>query len=81
MLGDDMGCGRMSSEPTSDSTQSQHSNGADRSAVLDLGRAIVLAPEQQLAIWVVLAAPVQLTDAQKALGRLMRGEAALNPPC
>lgn len=71
----------MSSEPTSGSTQSQHSNGADRSALLDPSRTIVLAPEQHLALWVAQTAPVQLTDAQKELGRLMRGEASLNPPC
>jgi hypothetical protein len=33
-----------------------------------------LAPHEQLAFWNALAEPTELTDAQKALGALMRGE-------
>lgn len=39
-----------------------------------LEQTIVLSPEEQLAFWQALQAPVQLTPAQKRLGRLMRGE-------
>ena len=35
---------------------------------------IVLTPEEQLAFWTALNAPVKLTAAQKKLGKLMRGE-------
>jgi uncharacterized protein (DUF1778 family) len=37
-------------------------------------RTIALSPEDQLAFWNALSAPVSLTRRQKALGRLMRGE-------
>jgi uncharacterized protein (DUF1778 family) len=36
-------------------------------------RIITLSPEAQLAFWTALNAPVQLTEAQKQLGALMRG--------
>ncbi len=35
---------------------------------------IAMTPEEQLAFWTALAAPVKLTAAQKALGKVMRGE-------
>lgn len=35
---------------------------------------IALTPEEQLAFWTALGAPVKLTPAQKKLGALMRGE-------
>ncbi|MCP4406554.1 MAG: DUF1778 domain-containing protein [Gammaproteobacteria bacterium] len=35
---------------------------------------IALAPHEQLAFWNALNEPPELTDAQKALGALMRGE-------
>ena len=35
---------------------------------------IALAPGEQLAFWHVLNQPTELTDAQEALGTLMRGE-------
>jgi uncharacterized protein (DUF1778 family) len=35
---------------------------------------IHLTPEEQLAFWQALHAPVKLTPAQKRLGKLMRGE-------
>jgi uncharacterized protein (DUF1778 family) len=35
---------------------------------------IVLSPDEQLAFWQALQAPVRLTSAQKRLGELMRGE-------
>ena len=35
---------------------------------------ITLSPEAQLAFWKALNEPVQLTEAQKKLGALMRGE-------
>jgi len=34
-----------------------------------------LTPDEQLAFWQALHAPLELTDAQRRLGRLMRGEA------
>jgi uncharacterized protein (DUF1778 family) len=34
---------------------------------------ITLSPEAQLAFWTALNEPVQLTEAQKQLGKLMRG--------
>jgi uncharacterized protein (DUF1778 family) len=37
------------------------------------GQTIALTPEEQLAFWTALAAPVKLTAAQKKLGKLMRG--------
>jgi uncharacterized protein (DUF1778 family) len=36
---------------------------------------ITLSPEDQLAFWKALNEPVQLTEAQKRLGAIMRGEA------
>ena len=42
---------------------------------------IAIAPEEQLALWAMLAAPAKLTAAQEKLVRVMRGEAPLNPPC
>lgn len=36
---------------------------------------IVLTPEEQLAFWKALNEPVRLTEAQKRLGAIMRGEA------
>ncbi len=36
---------------------------------------ITLAPEEQLAFWNALNQPVQLTEAQRRLGSIMRGEA------
>ena len=36
---------------------------------------IVLTPEEQLAFWNALNEPVRLTEAQKRLGAIMRGEA------
>ena len=36
---------------------------------------ITLSPEAQLAFWKALNEPVQLTEAQKRLGAIMRGEA------
>ncbi|MEZ6143103.1 MAG: DUF1778 domain-containing protein [Zavarzinella sp.] len=36
---------------------------------------ILLTPEEQLAFWQALNAPVKLTQAQVQLGKLMRGEA------
>ena len=38
-------------------------------------RTLALTPEEQLAFWTALAAPVKLTARQKKLGKLMRGEA------
>jgi uncharacterized protein (DUF1778 family) len=35
---------------------------------------ILLSPEEQLAFWQALQAPVKLTPAQKRLGALMRGK-------
>lgn len=35
---------------------------------------IALSPEEQLAFWQALQAPVKLTPAQRRLGRLMRGK-------
>jgi uncharacterized protein (DUF1778 family) len=35
---------------------------------------IAMTPEEQLAFWTALAAPVKLTPAQKKLGQVMRGE-------
>jgi hypothetical protein len=35
---------------------------------------IALAPHEQMAFWNALKEPPKLTDAQKALGALMRGE-------
>ena len=35
---------------------------------------IVLSPEEQLAFWQALQAPVKLTPSQKRLGNLMRGK-------
>lgn len=35
---------------------------------------IAMTPEEQLAFWTALSAPVKLTPAQKALGKVMRGE-------
>ena len=37
-------------------------------------RTISLTPDEQLAFWNALNAPVVLTDAQKRLGSIMRGE-------
>lgn len=37
-------------------------------------RVVALTPEEQLAFWQALTEPPQLTDAQRALGALMRGE-------
>lgn len=37
-------------------------------------RTIRLSPDEQLAFWQALQAPVKLTRAQKRLGKLMRGE-------
>jgi uncharacterized protein (DUF1778 family) len=42
---------------------------------------IALTPDEQLAFWNALAAPVKLTKAQKKLGCLMRGGTAFNRPC
>lgn len=36
---------------------------------------ITLSPEAQLAFWTALNQPVRLTEAQKRLGAIMRGEA------
>ncbi len=36
---------------------------------------ILLTPDEQLAFWQALHAPVKLTTAQKRLGKMMRGEA------
>lgn len=36
---------------------------------------IVMTPEEQLAFWQALSEPPRLTEAQKRLGELMRGEA------
>jgi len=36
---------------------------------------ILLTPEEQLAFWKALNEPVRLTEAQKRLGAIMRGEA------
>jgi uncharacterized protein (DUF1778 family) len=36
---------------------------------------ISLTPAEQLAFWTALSEPVKLTDAQKRLGAIMRGEA------
>src|SRR5438093_11381650 len=36
---------------------------------------IALSPEEQLAFWNALSEPPQLTDAQRQLGSVMRGEA------
>jgi uncharacterized protein (DUF1778 family) len=36
---------------------------------------ILMTPEEQLAFWEALQAPVKLTAAQKRLGSLMRGQA------
>ena len=38
-------------------------------------RTIHLTPDEQLAFWQALQAPVQLTAAQKRLGKMIRGEA------
>lgn len=35
---------------------------------------IAMTPEEQLAFWTALNAPVKLTAAQKKLGKVMRGE-------
>lgn len=35
---------------------------------------ITMTPEEQLAFWTALSAPVELTAAQKSLGKVMRGE-------
>jgi uncharacterized protein (DUF1778 family) len=35
---------------------------------------IVLTPEEQLSFWTALAEPANLTEAQRRLGSLMRGE-------
>ncbi|MBP3959720.1 DUF1778 domain-containing protein [Gemmata sp. G18] len=35
---------------------------------------IAMTPDEQLAFWTALSTPVKLTAAQKALGKLMRGE-------
>jgi uncharacterized protein (DUF1778 family) len=37
-------------------------------------RVIALTPDEQLAFWQALNEPAQLSDAQQALGNLMRGE-------
>ena len=36
---------------------------------------VALTPEEQLAFWTALAAPPELTEAQRQLGAIMRGEA------
>jgi uncharacterized protein (DUF1778 family) len=38
------------------------------------GQTIAMTPEEQLAFWTALNAPVKLTAAQKRLGKVMRGE-------
>ena len=38
-------------------------------------RTILMTPEEQLAFWEALQAPVKLTAAQKRLGSLIRGQA------
>ena len=38
-------------------------------------KTIKLSPEAQLAFWKALHAPVKLTNKQRRLGKLMRGEA------
>lgn len=38
-------------------------------------QSIQLSPEEQLAFWQALQTPTKLTNAQKRLGKLMRGEA------
>ena len=38
-------------------------------------RTLAMTPEEQLAFWNALSAPTTLTDSQKRLGALMRGEA------
>jgi uncharacterized protein (DUF1778 family) len=38
------------------------------------GQTIAMTPEEQLAFWTALNAPVKLTAAQKKLGKLMQGE-------
>jgi uncharacterized protein (DUF1778 family) len=38
-------------------------------------RTIALTPEEQVAFWTALTAPVKLTPRQKKLGKIMRGEA------
>jgi uncharacterized protein (DUF1778 family) len=38
------------------------------------GQTIAMTPEEQLAFWTALNAPVKLTAAQKKLGKLVRGE-------
>jgi hypothetical protein len=48
---------------------------ASKEVVATAGRTIVLTPDEQLAFWTALTAPVKLTAAQKKLGKLMRGEA------
>jgi len=47
---------------------------AHRDAEAAEQRVIALTAEEQLAFWQVLNEPAQLTDAQRELGALMRGE-------
>jgi uncharacterized protein (DUF1778 family) len=48
---------------------------ARREINADRRRTIALTPDEQLAFWTALTAPVKLTTAQKRLSKIMRGEA------
>jgi uncharacterized protein (DUF1778 family) len=47
---------------------------AQREVAAASQRTIVLSPDEQLAFWNALHAPVRLTPAQRRLGRVMRGQ-------
>ncbi len=48
---------------------------AKKEVLLAREQTIALTPEEQLAFWTALSEAPQLTDAQRHLGSLMRGEA------
>ena len=48
---------------------------ARREVLADREQTLAMAPEEQLAFWSALAEPSTLTEPQKRLGALMRGEA------
>lgn len=48
---------------------------ARREVLADSQQTILLTAEEQRTLWDALNAPVELTDKQRELGRLMRGEA------
>ena len=55
--------------------------GNERVKCLTTQSTITLTPDVQLAFWRTITARPKITAAQKKLGRLMRGEKLVNPPC